>query len=337
MMKKLLMATAVAMAFGSVSSVHAAGTILFDRDGAVGGDNSIQVNTFDWSPGNAIAIGVLGPTPSLVPTVNQVVAQGRLGSFVQPGGGSASPLGLSEFTFQISFYETSTNVGGPTAAFSTAPGMPSFFDIFYDPVADSDPITGDGFGLDVPGGGLRILHGTLVSLNGNFTDQTVLDSATYPDIGLLDRLNTDDQGGTRTHIGDGRTTVRIDIAPGDYNTDFFRTAISSLLIDLQDTSANGVPFEQTDPSNHVLDGLLSITPYYSVTAAGDRINGASSPGGCQNESGMAGANVTGLCDLHLQTDPSTSFNPIPEPGSLALLGIGMGAFGLIRRRKVAKA
>jgi hypothetical protein len=111
---------------------------------------------------------------------------------------------------------------------------------------------------------------------------------------------------------------------------FFKSNITSLLIDLQDTSNAAIPFITANPS----DQVVGFTPEYALNGAGQRQNGFTSaagicPNGSQTETGTAGTR----CDIHLQTDASTSFNPVPEPGSLALLGGALAAISLIRGRK----
>jgi len=318
-MKKLLLSAAVALAFGASSAAHAAATIGFDLNGAAAG-GVIAVDNFDWSPGNALALGVFSTAPVNGVTSTTLVAQASLSVFQQLGVGNITPLAGSEFTFQASFSENAINIGGATAGFTAGAG-PSSFSIYYDPTADSNILTGAGYG----GGGdaILILHGTLTTLSGTYTDTTT----TLGDpIGLLDQVNVDNANGTLTRSGQGSTTARINVDFQDNN--FFLSNISSLAIDLQDTSFNSLPFLQTDPS----DTIVGITPSYSLVA-GVRTNGETCLAGGQDESGI---NST-RCDLHLQTDGTTSFNPtaIPEPGFLALVGLGLGAFGLMRRRKAA--
>jgi hypothetical protein len=139
-----------------------------------------------------------------------------------------------------------------------------------------------------------------------FTNNTALDPNAFPTV-LLDRLNVDNQSGTRTIQGNGSTTLGVDVVFADPY--FFISNITSLLIDVQDTSNNATPFNQTDPS----DQVLGVIPSYSRVNGG-RVNGAACTSGGQTETFINRSR----CDLHQQADASSTFNPtvVPEPGAL---------------------
>ncbi len=316
-MKKLILASLLA----SATFAAQATTIAFDPTGNAGGTGgAINITTFDWSPGNALAIGALSnPNPN---ASTQTVAQAQLGVFKNADTNQSYLPPTGQFTFQTSFYEFSSGIGGTTTQFTLDPSKPSVFSMYYNPTAVASEISGAGYSA-----GTLIYSGTLTSVLGQFVDFSRLNPTGFPPV-LLDGLNSDNQNGVRTHVGNGNNTLVAQTTFIDKN--FFLTNIDvmTVIMSLFDASALNTPFLQTNPS----DQVVGKTPFYSTTASGQRINGLICNGveavGGTSELGAAGQ----TCDFHFQADASSSFN-IPEPATLGLLGFGLLGAGVFRRRR----
>jgi hypothetical protein len=306
--RKSILAAAVGLA---LSAGAQADLISFDPDGN-GVAPLTGVALFDWAPGSALAAGAVpltavGQTFDLYYQANLgTIQDASTQSLFTNGGGGTYFTAVAGFTEVV----TSLSASGATFALAAAPTVNFFRICAHSSLANN--LTGAGFACANP-----ILSGKLTSVDSsNFSISSVTPV-------LLDQSPNGNQWGTQQSVtGSGATsmTVKIESADTGYFTDL---DLMSALVFSFFNSSQVAPFHEVDPSQCLSN------------------NGATD---CNEASNLGQVNglfdgQTGGPDFLFQADANQSFvvQRAPEPGTLALLGAGLGLAGWGARRRAKKA
>jgi len=320
--------------------VQAVPGVVFDPSGGGGAvaANVTFVDSFDWRAGNTVAADSI-PTKGAAGLNVLLLSQSSLASLDFNGAGATVQMnGFGELTYQMSANSLVT-AGGAAGSLvwsnnDALPAATTFFQMFHDTTPDSSNITGCGHGLNqvaLPGCGLPvgetlILEGTVRLVSMSWTPTGAANT-------LLDTNGLDDQAGVTTIVATGSANYEINVTFA--HTGYFLSNIDALSMthdmDHAGSTADGFTPGTSNPSDQVVGRIMHDTTSGLTAAA--TLDAAYGTG---RVNGDPTACTVGLCDVHMVSDTATGvLANLPEPGSVALLGLGLGLLGFSARRRKA--
>lgn len=341
-MRKSILGALVAGLFAVSGGANAG--LAFDLNGSLAG-GGIVADAFDWGPTSFLAQGGNSALRSFAGGADcstgacsfDVYTHAKLIGYNESATGNFVGLGnaFGEITMVAKFTEQVVSFNGSTSAEFKTTGA-GYVEFYWSAAADSNSLTGANFN-----------NGTLIGrLEGIGSSTGGFDITDLVPTALDKSPNTvagNDYDGQQTIIGKGdQTTIEAGTISKELDGSFFKTLLAGFSISYENIGI-GLPFGSVNPSDcfNTTQRLAGFSiGQTGIASECDNVHVDGLYSAQANPSGytpnVGDINGLGLRanDFVAQADFNSSVaGAVPEPGSLALVGLALGGLGFTASRR----